>query len=260
MPFYPKTHIRTIKYDSPSGEIKISKYILPFQQVSEGYGFMGMLAEDVDTGQLQCHLCGKWFEQLPTHLSKKHDVSGNEYREQFGLLLGTALKSMRIRKIHSQVMQDLRAKYKRCRMKFKRHNKESGNRDGWTKPVETQNKYGVCELQVADKIMKLAKKLGKTPSLTEVIDEYGGGLVSLIHNRYASYITYVRRLGMEPLVSNHNPKYNKKYFIEKGIEAALNNKPIKVKKIFPINEQRYVYKFFRSWKELEKKITLALVN
>ena len=50
MPYYPTTQLKTIKYNSPSGEIKINKWVPPFKDVPGGYGYMGVLAEDVGTG------------------------------------------------------------------------------------------------------------------------------------------------------------------------------------------------------------------
>ena len=35
--------------------------------------------------KLQCLLCGKWFQRLPTHLKMIHDIGSDEYREIYGL-------------------------------------------------------------------------------------------------------------------------------------------------------------------------------
>ena len=251
MPKYPTTKAKTIKYDSPSGKINIGKWLPPFQKVEGGYGYMGVLAEDVGTGKLQCHICGQWFELLTTHISARHGLTSAEYSNQFGLYRSTALKSMRIRKIQSKVMLEMRKKHKKHRMKFKKGNKISGNRKGWKKPLEEQNKYGICELQVRDKILKLKDKLGKTPALTQVIDTYGGSFASLIHNRYSGYLSLLKSLGLKPGVSNFNPKYSKEYFIKKGIKALKKGKKLTGRSVLTVSESRNIYNYFSSqevWK------------
>lgn len=35
--------------------------------------------------ELQCLLCGKWFQKLPTHLKMIHDIGSDEYKEIYGL-------------------------------------------------------------------------------------------------------------------------------------------------------------------------------
>lgn len=42
---------------------------------------------------MQCHLCGRWFKALGTHLYKKHEITADDYREKFGLRYTTALVS-----------------------------------------------------------------------------------------------------------------------------------------------------------------------
>ncbi len=116
MTAYPEELMRTIEYDSPSGKVNIGKWQPPFMTVptGEGIGFMGLLVEDSVTGQLQCHVCGEWHEQLSTHVFGKHKMLSDEYRVKYGLLISTALKSMRIRMIHSKTIQRLQGKGKSC--------------------------------------------------------------------------------------------------------------------------------------------------
>ena len=122
MPAYKQKKQNKIAYkDAPSGFINIGKWEPPFAPVKNGFGFVGVLAEDSKTGQLQCHECGKWFEQLPTHYTQKHKMNGKQYRKKFGLLSNTALKSKRIRLIHSKV----------CRTSQEAGLMNLGNREGF---------------------------------------------------------------------------------------------------------------------------------
>ena len=259
MPNYPKNTTSTIPYDSPSGEINIGKWLPPFKKLDKGFGFLGVLAEDVGTGKLQCAICGEWHEILTTHIFAKHKINSEKYHTKFGLLRDTALKSKRIRKLQSEFMiQERKINPKRC-MKFKKGNKYCANRKGKPKAIESQNKYGVCELQIAEKIVQLQRKLGRTPPLTALIDEYGNSFATNIHNRYGSYIKLVRDLGMIPVTSSKNPKYSKKYFIKKGVEAVSKGKKLAVEKIFGINEDRALSRYFSS-RDSWKRAVLKVIN
>lgn len=271
MPTYPNKKQNIIPYkDAPSGSINIEKWVPPFALVKGGYGFVGVVAEDSETGQLQYHCCGKWYEQLPTHYSFKHGMNGEQYRAKYGLLMSTALKSKRIRLIQSATITKLQ---KEGRMNvgnsvnkngkkygFSKKNKESGNRKGIKKAEESQNRYGVCDLQIMTKIIALGKKLGKTPTLTDIKEEYGGGVISIMHSRYGSYVGYCRNyLKMTPNFSNHNPKYGTKknwreHLLEVGKNALKEGKTLTVNKLLPLREQRYIYRYFKSFKHYKNEL------
>lgn len=268
-----KTKNKIAYKDAPSGFITITKWEPPFVPVTNGYGFIGVLAEDFRTGDLQCHVCGKWYEQLPTHFSVKHQMTGDSYRKKFGLFASTALKSKRIRLIQSEVISRLQKEGKMNvgnrknkngkSYGFTKKNKEAGNRKGIKKPIEAENRHGSCDLQIMTKIIELGKKLGKTPTLTDIKDEYGGGIISIMHNRYGSYVSYCReKLKMTPNFSNYNPKYGSKkewreHLLLLGKEALKNKRRLTVKDFLPGNEGRYVYKYFKNWADYKNKL-LAL--
>lgn len=262
MPAYPhRTQNRMAYAEAESGFINISKWEPPFAPVDNGHGFIGVIAEDDETGSLQCHICGKWFPQLSTHIVGGHKMKNcDEYRTKFGLFQGTALKSKKLRLFQSGVIRKLQRAGKMAignnlgSSPFKRGeaNKYAANRKGWKKPVEGANRYGRCDLQIMSKIMDLSKELGgKTPSLVEIKEKYGGGMIAVMHLRYGSYVKYCREyLKMEPLRSQANPwtkEQWKTHLIKVGREGLNKGNPIKVKELLPKNEQRYIYKYFKSF-------------
>ena len=268
MPVYKnKTH-KQIEYpQAPSGFVNIEKWEPPFAPVKQGFGFIGVLAEDSKTGQLQCAECGKWFEQLPTHYNAKHGMTGAEYRKKFGLLNSTALKSKKIRLNQSKVMTAFRATgEKKFLRKFKKNNKEAANRKGIKKAVESQNKYGVCDLQIMTKILELGKKIGKTPTLVDIKEEYGGGIITLMHSRYGSYIKYCRDyLKLTPNFSSFNPQFGtnkawREHLLDVGKKSLSEGKPMTVHGLFGekgnpyTKETRYLYKYFKSFGDYKNKL------
>ncbi len=50
---------------------------------NEIHGQRGVLATDWHT--VQCHLCGKWYSHLGSHVTKTHGLSAHEYKEIAGL-------------------------------------------------------------------------------------------------------------------------------------------------------------------------------
>jgi hypothetical protein len=59
--------------------------------IKEFFGELGVLTDD--GVRVQCHICGKWFHHLGTHVFKKHNISADEYRLKFGLNRTTPLSS-----------------------------------------------------------------------------------------------------------------------------------------------------------------------
>lgn len=248
MPEYPKLMVSKLKYPSPSGFVNVGKYIPPFAKVENGFGYMGVLVEDFKSGKIQCHICGEWLKQFAMHLSHKHKMTSAEYKIKFGLSSSTALKSKKMRLEQSKIMQKSRRKYKQCNFSFAPNNSYAGNRKGKSKSLETKNKYGVCDLQIAHRVLKLKKELNKTPTLTQLKERYGNTFITLIHSRYSRYIQLCNKLGIKAGTSNYNPKYSKAYFIKKG----LSNEP--AIRILTINEGRALYRHFKGVKEWRKAV------
>jgi hypothetical protein len=247
MPEYPFSKLRKMEYDSPSGFVNIGKYVPPFEKVENGFGFKGVMIEDFKSGKLQCHICGKWLEIFNIHLINTHQINSKEYKIMFNLSQSTALRSKRLRLLQSKVMIELRKKGVKFNRKFEKGNSYADNRKGKPKSLETRNKFGVCDLQVTDKIMKLAKELNKTPTLIDLKEAYGMGFIFQMRKRYPSYIAYCKHLGFEPNISNFNPKYSRDYFILKGLSKSP------YLRILTLNESRALYKHFKGgvkeWRE-----------
>jgi len=253
MPEYPNHTSRKLKYDSPSGFVNVSKYVPPFEKVKDGFGFLGVVIEDYKSGKLQCNICGKWFENLPTHINS-HNLTGSDYKTRFGFSQNTALKTKRLRLRQSEVMTRLNKENPKCfnrsHFGFEKNNHFAGNKKGKKNPLEIRNKFGVCDLQIIEKILDLKDRLKKTPTLIDLKKEYGGAFIFHIHKRYNSYIGLCHQLNLSPNFSNYNPKYSKEYFIEK----ALSNEPSL--RIFTSNEKRAFYKYFSSIKELKQIVPI----
>ncbi len=66
------------------------------------YGEIGVLAYDPLLDRIQCHACGRWFHKLTSFHLKRHSLTIPEYKELFGLNVGTALETPRIGELRRQ--------------------------------------------------------------------------------------------------------------------------------------------------------------
>jgi hypothetical protein len=54
---------------------------------------LGILIADDDGSRLQCHICGRFYPSLGRHVVKAHHMTGDAYRERYGLNRKTSLGS-----------------------------------------------------------------------------------------------------------------------------------------------------------------------
>ncbi len=159
----------TIKHETaPSGFVTFYDYKEPFTKFKEGFGYIGVLLHDTESGKIQCHFCGEWLTALPAHLHYKHDIKSRAYKEKVGLLHTTALISEKTResminKDHTNALRALTfAREKNARNRTKINRKYS------TTSAEFKNKNGTCPEQLLQRIRDKAKELGRTPTNVEV--------------------------------------------------------------------------------------------
>lgn len=77
----------------------------------------GRLVHDPDTGRLCCHLCGRWFVSLGSHV-QVHGYSADGYREAMGLLRSRALVTAGLSRSISARQADAYRTSERVRERF----------------------------------------------------------------------------------------------------------------------------------------------
>jgi hypothetical protein len=170
----------------------VGSYRKPFIEVKDGYGFYGVLSMDKDSGKVQCHICGGWFEYLYPHINKYHNITGDQYKEKFQLSYKTPLMSEELRE--SLVKRGMSYPWERMKKKIKalkkygesgkNHNEKWEERTKKRRSLEEYNKRGTCEIQIVDKLLSLSKKLDRQPTLKEVNATYGGDLRGPIRKHF----------------------------------------------------------------------------
>lgn len=178
--------------DAPSGFVKLYNYKEPFMEFEEGYGFQGVLLYDGKTDKIQCHFCGDWFNYLPHHLHREHNMTAKIYKEKVGLRQSSALISESAR---TNMLQAGLDKRKQNLIKGGKKTEQEKKKISETLkkcPLETKNQFGTCPLQLIDRLKKLAEKLGHTPE-----SKYECNFTPILGKVFGSYSNACKRAGLE---------------------------------------------------------------
>lgn len=191
---------KTIEFeDAPSGMITLYNYKEPFMDFVDeatggGFGYQGVLMLDAEGDVLQCHLCGNWFNSLQHHIRKEHNVSAKIYKEKVGLNKTTALisdnyrlKLIEAKKQNATLGLNIRA--------GKPHTEETKKKISDTlrkQTRQTQNVFGTCPLQLKERFMNLADKLGRLPKAKEV------QFIESVYRTFGTYANFVKECGYKP--------------------------------------------------------------
>ena len=149
--------------------ISLSNYKAPFRPAKDGYGAQGVQEMHKSGEQLLCKVCGDWFGAMTGHLIK-HNITAKEYKDQFGIMRGTALVNEKVRvrlvingyKRYEENLKGIQHKPSeiiRANITRKKLRKIQGNR-----ALESRNIKGICFDQILDKIVSLTDQIGHTPS------------------------------------------------------------------------------------------------
>lgn len=157
------------------------------------FGYMGVLLRSEDD-KIHCHLCGKWFKLLGTHINKSklpgHGMDSATYRLKYGLPLTFPLCSRTMSAMHSEVssrpeqlarLRKLGNKYrpsgKKLSLKLKRSMKYTLNNEAH------QNKHNSCAAQMYTRYLAVCDIVGKTASQRDLI-KYDDALRGHIYRKY----------------------------------------------------------------------------
>lgn len=169
----------------------IYKGVPPFMKYENGFGYIGVLLEDKESGKLQCHLCGHLVKNLSKHIFHKHkNTTPVEYRKMVGLNLTTPLVSQSTRKLIKNNFLDLTDKKKaEVIARLKHNNKKLHSKGGKYKSrgsyssSQYENRFGTCPAQAKTLFWNEYKKLGKIPTNNEMSEK----LRYIVYSRFSSY-------------------------------------------------------------------------
>ena len=161
----------------------------PFMEVKRGHGYQGVVMYDDVEDKVECHICGKWFESLGSHVKNTHKTDARGYRLEYGLSLRTPLCGRALSRAHSKHAKKQYASKASNLIMASRNNRTR------TKPYhrpaifysQTQqhkNRLGLCDLQMRARYEVVKMTVGREPSwgdlerhdskLCRAIDRKGG--------------------------------------------------------------------------------------
>jgi hypothetical protein len=224
-------------YSNRGVDVYYYNYKEPFIKFKGGFGFLGAVGYSRDKDKVQCAFCGEFFGGIrQSHLEKcvgvkkyekkygKEINTLDDYRDVCGLSKSTVLigeitrEKMISRKLSTKALE-VKKKWaseeekERRRLKLIENNKK---RKGSKARMEIKNKTGTCPVQLLDRIKKVKKAIGRTPSKRDFYKFYKGKYLGAIYSTYGSYIEAVRLSGLTPQSDLY--KGNFKYTNEQLIE------------------------------------------
>lgn len=192
-------------------------YKNPLKKNEGGYGYMGVMLQTKDGKKLQCHICGRLFISLHSHIKMAHEMSAKEYRKTYDLMHNTALVSDMERVKRSDRMVELRAsgKWKAGSPESLRKATEMSRLACKGKPfkmsLEVKNKRGCCPDQIIDKIQQFQRDFGNSPTRYQFEDAYKWGkrYTRLAERTFGSWGIALEKAGLKinnerkPQISRH---------------------------------------------------------
>ena len=177
----------------------------PFMDVESGYGYQGVVLYDDTQDKVQCHICGRWFEQLSNHAVYFHKISSRDYRIRFGLPAHGGLVSKRVSRIHNKRQRtlykngisDACASKRKCGDKRKFSNRKVWKNNGRTNMAH-KNRHGLCEAQMAAR-WEVVKNIVKREPVDRDLERHDAALRSAIRYNYGSTNSYRKQKGISIL-------------------------------------------------------------
>lgn len=205
-------------------------YKEPLRKVEQGHGYYGAIQITLDRGRIQCHECGELFANLSAHVRQKHKITAPEYREKFQLAHGTALvsekerarmKEMTVKFLESMTPEE-KEEYKQNAILRGREAQKPRKKTQPKDRLETKNKRGTCPDQLLERGRQLAKKIGRTPTLADLIEDSKGSQrwKHVILTTFGTWNKYVKMLGLKPNTAHKGtpgkapPRYHDEELLE----------------------------------------------
>tara|TARA_R110000868_G_scaffold411107_1_gene701829 strand:- start:1604 stop:2416 length:813 start_codon:yes stop_codon:yes gene_type:complete len=224
----------------------------PFMDFTSGYGYLGVILQDINSGKIQCHLCGKLFKGLNTHLFRKHEINSTEYKEKTGLNKTTPLCSSNSSKKRRESyfsperkesvlnhLKDMREKQKSRSVEKKQ---EGYNKSKFSGRVQRKNLTGTCDLQAKHLFWTLYRKYNGIPPLRD-----NRKLENLAITRFGTYEKAMLSWGIsQKEIDNHEEKriYNFKKLREENNFFPKYSKEIvinQVKQFYDLNKRIFTW-------------------
>jgi hypothetical protein len=225
----------------PKGLFPLYKPQPPFMPFEYGFGYMGVILQDIQSGKIQCHYCGKLFRSVGRHIQHEHDMTVDKYREEVGLYRSTPLVCSGTSQLIRKNYYSLPSEEREERIELLRNNnkevveKYAGTiRTRIKSRIQYHNKFGTCDLQAKALFYKEWKELGRIPGSEDASSK----LKWLVYDRIGSWDKALQLWGVSEKDMINYHKYKDERMHSKKYRPTFENRKgsdIKYTKVGVIN-------------------------
>lgn len=199
----------------------------PFTKVKDGHGFLGVVLRDKKKDKLQCHMCGKWFNHLPAHITQAHKIKTRTYKKKYGLPLQFGLVSRGIARKCSDAAK--KPYWERDKKSVQKHMKNMRDKVKRTKrrpkaTIAAKNSKGLCDQQLLKRFLIVADIVGRNPT-TDDVKTHDHAMFAAAVRRYKTFNKF--RQAMKTGVI----RYKKNKWKETELIAAMQRRAIDLQRV-----------------------------
>ena len=225
----------------------------PYTELEKCYfGYLGVLLCHKQTGRVQCHICGNWYNSVSLHAAQAHKMKSKEYKIKFGFGVNFPLCSQAIsaaRRIAVEKRTDnwrnpSKALFERKKNKNWKKNISKGH---YTASV--LNQHNLCKDQLIRRVHVVADKIGRFPNFKQ-LQEYDISAWAAIRRRYGKWNTFKKlEFTDEPIREKDSLKYTKDILVTKIRDWVLKHQRIPTSRDFQKsgNNISTIRSYFGSW-------------
>lgn len=209
------TFVKKSLPQNPDIEVLVPNYKEPILAVNRrGFGWYGLQAFN-EQGQLMCHECGRFYEELSRHI-KRHKLSSEDYKIKYGLLQTTKLVTIKAaQKYRDFILNDHKVYLATVRRLDKiRPPRNDNNRPKGTgnRILEYQNRFDTCKAQLIRCLFEASKVYGENITQSQA-EQFRCGLVSLLCRNFGTFnkAKQLVRLIVNPA---HGKAFPKQFILE----------------------------------------------
>ena len=234
----------------------------PCTPSKSGYGYIGVLLRNKLTDRIQCHICGKWYKSLSSHIFKGHKIDISVYKSEYSLPMTFPLISRSVSARKSEIarsperllhLAEIRKDFNKIHtnLQYKKNHKKALKYYFNTEAHD--NKRGLCDAQINSRYLIVCDIVGKEASLNDLI-KHDHKLWGGIRRRYGKFSKFREIFGYskvnirtknkftdESIIAIIRKEYQMTGRVPRGSDFKNKNRPVD----YP--SERTILNIFGSW-------------
>lgn len=207
-----KHYLKGSRIDSEN--IIYDGYKEPLRPVEGGFGYYGVVAREKESGKVQCHVCGRFFNHINNSHLRMHGYTSVEYKDHYGISPSTPLCSYESSEKHLKVYESIdRPTKDRMQANFKKSSFYRRRKKHPKMSLEVRNRRGTCPDQLLDSVVHYKEALGRLPTAEE-FKQHDGGKFSAILDTFSTWTNAVHMMGLKTHRERKKSRYSKDKLLE----------------------------------------------